>query len=42
MSKIVDAVTTSKEETQPRGKIVTYWVITVLLAFVEGSGGIEA
>jgi uncharacterized membrane protein YphA (DoxX/SURF4 family) len=39
MSKIVDAVTTSIE-THPRGKVVTYWVTTVLLAFVEGSGGI--
>lgn len=40
MSMIVDAVTNSKEEIYPRGKVVAYWITTALLAFVEGSGGI--
>lgn len=32
--------TTAKEQIQPRIKIIAYWVTTVLLACVEGSGGI--
>jgi hypothetical protein len=40
MSTIIGAETTAKVETQPRGKIIAYWVTTVLLAFVVGSGGI--
>lgn len=40
MSKIADVLTISKEETRPNLKVITYWVATVLLAFVEGSGGI--
>lgn len=40
MSKIVGVETTAKEETHPRGKVITYWVTTALLAFVVGSGGI--
>lgn len=40
MSKMIGAETTAKEETQPRGKVIAYWVTTALLAFVVGSGGI--
>jgi uncharacterized membrane protein YphA (DoxX/SURF4 family) len=40
MSKIVGAETTAKEETHSRGRVITYWVTTALLAFVVGSGGI--
>jgi uncharacterized membrane protein YphA (DoxX/SURF4 family) len=38
MSTIIGAETTAKVETQPRGKIIAYWVTTALLAFVVGSG----
>lgn len=32
MSKIIGAVTTSKVQTQPRGKMIAYWTVTLLLA----------
>ncbi|USK29833.1 DoxX family protein [Bacillus sp. CMF21] len=32
MSKIIDAETTARVETQPRGKMIAYWTITLLLA----------
>lgn len=37
---VIDAETTAKIETHPRGKVFAYWVTTALLAFVVGSGGI--
>jgi len=40
MSTIIDAKTTAKVQSQPRGKVIAYWVTTALLAFVVGSGGI--
>ncbi|NOU73911.1 DoxX family protein [Paenibacillus sp. LMG 31458] len=40
MSTIIDAETTAKAQTQPRGKVIAYWVTTSLLAFFLGSGGI--
>ncbi|WP_261301600.1 DoxX family protein [Paenibacillus andongensis] len=40
MSVIIGAETTAKVQTQPRGKVIAYWVTTSMLAFVEGSGGI--
>ena len=32
MSKIAGAETTAKVESQPRGKIIAYWIVTLLLA----------
>ncbi|UAL53522.1 DoxX family protein [Metabacillus dongyingensis] len=32
MSKIIDAETTARVETKPRGKMIAYWTITLLLA----------
>jgi uncharacterized membrane protein YphA (DoxX/SURF4 family) len=32
MSKIIVAETTAKVETQPRGKMIAYWSVTLLLA----------
>jgi uncharacterized membrane protein YphA (DoxX/SURF4 family) len=40
MSTIMGAETTAESKTQPRGRVITYWVTTALLAFVVGSGGI--
>lgn len=39
MSTMIDAETTAKVQTQPRGKVIAYWLTTALLAFVVGSGG---
>lgn len=40
MITIIGTETNAKVQTQPRGKIIAYWVTTALLAFVEGAGGI--
>jgi hypothetical protein len=34
MSTIIGAETRAKVETQPRGKVIAYWVTTALLAFL--------
>ncbi|WNQ14021.1 DoxX family protein [Paenibacillus aurantius] len=40
MIKMVGAEANAKEGTNPRGKVIAYWVATALLAFIVGSGGI--
>ena len=40
MGKIIGTETNAKAQTLPRGRVITYWVITALLAFVVGAGGI--
>ncbi|MEY9866390.1 putative membrane protein YphA (DoxX/SURF4 family) [Peribacillus sp. B2I2] len=40
MSKIISAETTAKVETQPRGKMIAYWSVTLLLAAAVMLSGI--
>ncbi len=40
MSKIIGAETTGKVETQPRGKMIAYWTVTLLLAAAVMLSGI--
>ncbi|MDM5358104.1 DoxX family protein [Peribacillus sp. ACCC06369] len=40
MSKIIGAETTEKVETQPRGKMIAYWSVTLLLAAAVMLSGI--
>ncbi|MFD0693858.1 DoxX family protein [Paenibacillus sp. GCM10027628] len=40
MGKIIGTETNAKAQTLLRGRVITYWVITALLAFVVGAGGI--
>ena len=40
MSTIIGAETTAKVETQPRGKMIAYWSVTLLLAAAVMLSGI--
>ncbi|MFC5650394.1 DoxX family protein [Paenibacillus solisilvae] len=40
MSKIIGAETTTKVEAQPRGKMIAYWTVTLLLAAAVMLSGI--
>lgn len=40
MIKIIGAETTAKAETQPRGKMIAYWTVTLLLAAAVMLSGI--
>jgi len=40
MSKMIGAVTTAKVEIQPKGKMIAYWIVTLLLAAAVMLSGI--